>query len=206
MATESITRELENGLRTSYFFEVVDASETRTALEGIGLVSSTAPWTKEQSQAVGKSLHAPLVLAVQLSGYGKIKRKWLFYLIGTGFVEGVVQGVAVGVAAGGNAWVAAGIATEEVLQEALTWGGGAWLFGRIFTPVILEGKLISVADGKTVWHGMAFARRDRKRLKRFSKEERTRKELRLRLTSEKAVAELVRSLKKKAWKNIQAQH
>lgn len=204
-ATKRVAFDLETRLRASYFFEVVAASQTRAALEGLGILSSTVPWTREQSQAVGKALNAPLILNVRLSGYGKIKRKWLFYLIGSGFVEGVFQGAIVGTAAGGNPWVAAGVATEEVLQETLTWGGGAWLFGRFFTPVILDCTVISAADGEAVWQKVVFARRDRKRLKLRSKEERARKELRLRLTAEKAVEELVRRLEKKAWKNIQAQ-
>lgn len=174
-ATEAITRRLESGLKDSYLFDVAE------------------------STAAGA---AQAVLTVRLSGYGRIKGKWLWYLIGSGFAEGAVQGAVVGTAAGGSAWVAAGIAAEEVLQEALTWGGGAWVFGRVFTPVILEGRLTSVADGKTLWSGTEFVRLDRKGLKRFSKEERGRKELRLRVTAEKAADELVADLEKRAWRNV----
>ncbi len=140
------------------------------------------------------------LLITKLSGYGKIKKKWVAYMIGTGVVEGVVQGVLVATVVE-NDWLAVGLAAEEILQEIVVWGGGAFFFNNIFTPVILESKLISTTEGKVIWKQTAFAHINRKALKRFPKEERGKKELRLQMTTEKAEEQLIESLEKSAGKN-----
>ncbi|MBI3553626.1 MAG: hypothetical protein HY077_14105 [Elusimicrobia bacterium] len=157
------------------------------------------PWF----EVVASTMDAQAVLAVEVGGYGKIKKKWLVWLIGAGLIEGTAQGVAVAQVAG--PWAAVGIAAEEIVQEALTWGGGAFLFNRIFTPVILDGKLTSVRDGKKAWSDTAFARINRKALKKLPAEQRKDKAVRLRLTAEKAAEELIENLAKAARRNIDAQ-
>lgn len=200
-AADDITSDIEARLRASYFFEVVPDSDVRKALETAGLAASTSALTAPQTQELGKTLGAQAVLVTKLSGYGSIKKRWLFYLIGSGLVEGTVQGVAAA-AVVSSPWAAVAIAVEEVAQETVVWGGGAFIFGKTFSPVILESRLISVADGNSVWSGTELASNNRKGVKALPKEDRGKRELRLRLTAQKAAANLVKALDKKAWANL----
>lgn len=188
--TDDITTAIERQLAASPYFEVVDHT---AVLKVLG--SGDDALTPERLRQLQSSLDVQAVLAVQLSGYGRLKRKWLFYLIGSGVVEGAVQGIAVGKATG-SAGAGLAVWAEEILQESLTWGGGAYLFNRRFAPVILEGGLTSTADGKTIWSDTAFANLDTKALKRRLKAERDRKEVQLQVTTEKVTRELVKALLK----------
>jgi hypothetical protein len=198
--TERIGQRIQEGLDRSYFFETVSREQLLLATK-TNDSPLTYPLSADRVRQIGKALNADAILIVKVSGYGKIKRKWFYLLIGSGLTEGVVQGV-IAAAVVDNAWVAVGVATEEILQEALTWGGGMYLFNRIFTPVILEAELVSTADGKIIWSDTAFARMNRKALKNLPKAEQGKKEVRLRLTAEKAIEDLLEALDKKAYKNI----
>lgn len=192
--TDGITTAIERQLAASPYFEVVDHA---TVLKALG--SGDDALTPERLRQLQSSLGVQAVLVVELSGYGRLKRKWVFYLIGSGVIEGAVQGVAVGKVTGSTA---AGLAVwaEEILQESLTWGGGAYLFNRRFAPVILEGELTSTADGKAIWSDTAFTSLDTKALKRRPRVERDRKEVQLEVTTDKATRELVKDLLKTAKK------
>jgi hypothetical protein len=134
------------------------------------------------------------VLKTKLTGYGKIKRSWVLYLIGSGVVEGVVEG-AVAFSVSDNPWVALGVGGEEILQEVVTWGGGVYLFDHYFTPVIIEAKLVTGSEATdTVWSETAFEIMSRHGLKKRPKEERGKKEVRLEVTAQKTIKELVKSL------------
>lgn len=143
------------------------------------------------------------VFVVRLSGYGKLKRKWIALLIGSGVAEGLVQGVVVAKAAS-NPWVGAAVALEEIVQEVLVWGGGSYLFDRAYAPVTLEAELISVADGSVVWDDTVFVSIDKDAIKMLPEEERRNRDIQLRLTAEKAVRELSADLEKAAVRNLPA--
>jgi hypothetical protein len=198
--TDEITSKVENGLRESQFFTIVPREDIRNALTVIVPDWPTTPVSDEQAREIGESVDATVVLLVELSGYGKIKKKWQMLLIGSGIVEGVVQG-AIAIAVVDNTWVAVGVGAEEILQELLTWGGGTYLFNRIFTPVILDGRLLSVTDGKIIWSDTAFARLNRKALKQLPEEQRKKKEIRLDLSADKAIKALLKDLNKSALRN-----
>ena len=167
--------------------------------------STTLPenWTATDLAHLNLPADARAVLVVRLSGYGKLKRKWVVYLIGTGVVEGVVQGVVVAKAAS-NPWVGAAVALEEIVQEALVWGGGSYLFDRAYAPVTLEAELISVADAEVVWDDTVFVSIDKDAIKKLPEAERENRDLQLRLTAEKAVRELGEDLEKVAARNLPA--
>ena len=190
--TNDITQAIEQQLATSPFLEVVGHEQVAKALGAVEM-----PLTPPQLQQLHSSLDVQAVLAVQLSGYGQIKRKWVLYLLGSGVVEGVAQGLAVGKASG-NAWAGLAVGGEEILQEFLEWGGGARLFDWKFSPVILEGSLTSTVDAKQIWSDTTFASIDTKALKRVPKAERDRKEVQLQVTTDKATHELVKDLLKAA--------
>ena len=201
-ATEEIGRYLATNLDRSYFFQVVPPEEVQQALETFGADPAKGTLTTNQIMAIGPRLDAQMILVVKLSGYGRIKKKWMFYLIGSGVVEGTVQGIAAAVVTS-STWAGIGLAAEEILQETLTWGGGTFLFNRIFTPVILDAELASTADGRIIWTDTTFARINSKGLKQLPEAERKMKEIRLRLTADAAAHELVVNLNKKAIQNIQ---
>jgi hypothetical protein len=196
-----IESRVETGIDRSNLFQTVPHGKISNTSQILGISLDERPIPINQLTTFGKAVDADAVFIVTLSGYGKIKKKWLYWLIGSGVVEGVVQGVAAASVVD-SGWVAFGVAGEEILQEILTWGGGTYLFNRIFTPVIIEGELISCTDGKTIWSHTAFARMHRKALKKLPEAERDRKEVRLELTAEKAIDDLLEDLNKKASRNI----
>lgn len=200
-AADAITRDLDGGLGASYFFEVAADSDVRAALAAAGLSASTAALTGAQVEELGKALDVQAVLATRLAGYGAIKKSWLFYLIGSGLVEGLAQGAAAA-AVIGNPWAAVGIGAEEAAQETAEWLGGAYLFDAIYSPVILEARLSSVSDGGVLWSGTELASSNHKAVKALAKADRAKKELRLRLTAQKAAAALVKAINRKAWSNL----
>ena len=200
--TEDLSLALTKRLSASPYFEVVPDDKVEEGLRQIGSLPETS-LTAKQIQALGKTVDAPLVLTTKLSGYGKIKNQWLSYLLISGAIEGAVDGLVVAVALG-NPALAAAVGGEELLQEGLTWGGGGILFNKIFTPVILEGRLYSVADQRKIWSEVAMARTNRKRLKEYPKQERKNRALRLQLTSERSVEELAHDLEKRAKTNLKS--
>lgn len=199
-ATERMTRLFDGYLNASPYFDVASSLQVQEALTASAPAYPGVPLTLEQTKALGQALDVDALLVIELSSYGQIKRKWLVYLIGSGVVEGIIQGVVVG-GATKNAWVGTAVFLEEVLQEALVWGGGAYLFDMYYSPVTLEGKLVSTTDGKTIWSVTAFVSVDRKALKKIPEEERKKKEVQLRLTAEKAANDLLKGLKTSAKHN-----
>ena len=199
--TSVIRSRIETGLCESRVFEVIPDSQVDAAIDKLNIEADAQPPAPSQVLALGRALGADVVLATRISGYGRIKSKWLALLVGSGLVEGVVQG-GVAAYAVGNVWVAIGVAAEEMLQEILTWGGGAWLFNRVFTPVILETDLLGTADGQAVWTDTSMARINRKALKDLPESDRTRREVRLQKTAEAAVDDLLNALNKKASRSM----
>ncbi len=199
--TEDMTRSIETRLNDSPYFEVIPHDKVAEALSSRTDRPATVPRSADRIKEIGRTLNAQAVLNVRLSSYGRLKRKWVAYLIGTGVAEGVVEGVVVGGAIR-NVWVGLAVAAEEIGQEVLTWGGGSYLFNMYYAPVTLEGELISSSDGGTVWSHTTFDSIDRKALKKLPEEERKKKEVQLKVTAEKAEKDLVEDLEKAAKKSI----
>lgn len=174
--------ELYNQINQSYFFQP------------LSVMSSSIEVT---SQREGEDL----ILRTRIYGYGKIKKKWQFLLLGSGFVEGVTQGF-LSYKLLKNKSLAVLIACEEFLQEALTWVGGIYFFNRIFSPVIIKGELISPKDGKIIWSKTAFTTVDRKALKKYPPEDRKLKEIRLKSAYHKAIKKIISDMEKKALDNF----
>jgi hypothetical protein len=150
-------------------------------------------------RTVASTADADAVLRVTVLGYGRIKRSWVFLLLGSGMVEGAVQGVAVAEAAG-SVPAAIGVAGEEALQETVEDVGGVFLFDRWFTPVFLKAELVS-PKGRVVWRGWAWGDRDRKGVKKLPQAGRRLKQKRLWLVFAKAETSLLRKLGKAAARN-----
>ncbi len=199
--TEDMTRSIETRLNASPYLEVVPHEQVAEVLAAQGVQPANARLTTEQIKSLGTALNVRAVLVIRLSGYGHLKRRWVVYLIGTGVVEGVVEGAVVG-GATKNVWVGLAVGLQEIGQEILTWGGGAFLFNRYYAPVTIEGELIGTMDGKQVWSHTTFDSIDRKALKKLPEEERKKKEVQLKVTAEKAEQDLVENLEKAARKNL----
>jgi hypothetical protein len=148
---------------------------------------------------VPSSGEADAVLRPTVLGYGRIKRSWVFLLLGSGLVEGTAQGVIVAEASG-SVPAALGVAGEEVAQETAEDVGGVFLFDKWFTPVFLKAEL-DAQSGRRVWRGWAWGDRDRKGAKALPPAERAKKEVRLRLVFAKAERALLAKLSKAAAKN-----
>jgi hypothetical protein len=110
----------------------------------------------KQALAQARQQGADLLMAVDVSGYGHIKRRWIVLMFGSGIIEGLTQGVAAADATG-NPALGIGVGVEEVTSEGLTWIGGSWFWGKYFAPVTLEGRMWRVRDGRLIWHDIRFA-------------------------------------------------
>lgn len=194
--TGEMTQFLTEKMSRSYFFSVIQTSAA-VSLVSLGPSVSTTTWV-----SLGRSLKADAFLRVRVEGYGHIKRSWMIYLLGSGMIEGLVQGIAVSFAVGPHQqWIAAGVGAEEALQETVEWLGGAYLFDRFFTPVILKGELISAKTGKVFWKKTVMNTRDSADLKKLPKKDRAKKEFRLKVVADAALKDIARSAEKAAAKN-----
>jgi len=116
--------------------------------DAVVVADSDLLWARRQG--------ADMVLAVDVAGYGRVKRKWILIMAGSGLIEGVAQGVATA-GVSGNPLLGAGVAAEEIASESLTWIGGGWLWNKYLAPVTLEGRMWRVRDGRLVWQDIQFA-------------------------------------------------
>lgn len=197
---EQLTRDLNSRLSESEYIEIIPIER----FEGdTSILTPTSPraWSDEEFDKlkIGRDVRA--VLLVRLAGYGKMKRKWLTYLIGIGVVEAVVQGVLAAKLVD-NTWVGIALAVEEVGQEILVWGGGSYLFNKYYAPVTLEVQLISTLDGKPIWDETVFVSVDKKAIEALPEEDRKKKEIQLYLTAKKALDELASDLDETAKSNL----
>ena len=200
--TEEINTSLERSLNNSYLFEAVSKQDVDLALSSLGIDTPASSLSAVQIKKLGKLLGVQAVMSVKLSGYGKIKKQWQVLLVCSGIAEGLIQGVLVKEALE-NESLALLVGGEEIIQEFITWVGGIYIFNNIFSPVILESKLASTSDGKVFWSKTSFSTIDRKAIKKYSKEEQKLKELRLKVTGETAVREILKALQEKAMNNVQ---
>lgn len=198
---QQMNKALEEKLIQSGRFELLSSATVEQALAELGISTAAKKLNQQELNVISEKLNVRALLFVKLVGYGKIKKSWVLWLIGSSIPEAVAQGFLT-VQATGNQWAAIGIAAEDVLQEIVQWGGGSLVFNRIFTPVVLESSLQSVADGKKIWHHTSFATINFKALKKLPKDERKKKEIRLQLASEKALRDLAKNLGKRAERNL----
>lgn len=199
--TEDMTRNIETRLGKNPDIQVISHEQVEAMLVSLGLPTSQS-LTAAQIERLGAALNVQAVLEVRLSGYGRLKREWITVLLGTGVGEGVAQGVVV---ARATANAALGIAAmlEEIGQEFLTWGGGSHLFNEHYSPVILEGRLVSVTDGKTLWSDTAYSSIDKKALAKLPQDEQRKKQVQLEVTAEKTERDLTANLGKAVDKHLQ---
>lgn len=194
--SQDMTRYLTKRLSQSYFFNIIPLSD-KLPFVNFQLPTSSGAW-QEFSQTSGASVF----LRIQVEGYGHIKKSWLFYLLGTGAIEGIVQGVAVSFAVNRHQqWIAVGVGVEEAAQETAEWLGGTYLFDRFFTPVILKARLINAKTGKVFWSETTMGTWARADLKKFPKSERSKKQIRLKAVSDAALRKLAEDIEKAAAKN-----
>jgi hypothetical protein len=198
-AAGEITAYAESRLGASRYFEVVPGSSTAEALMSLGAPETGFLTDSARIRKLGELLSVQAVLDIKLSGYGRIKKKWQVILLGIGVGEGIVFGAEIQLVTRSRELAMAG-AAEEIIQEMLEFGIGIGVFNKLFTPVILESRMISVSDGKELWGKTAFNTVDRKTLKKFPEKERKSKELRLRITWKESVDKIIGNLEKKAAK------
>jgi hypothetical protein len=189
--TAGLTEALADRLARTGHLQVVATAEVERALADQPPIEEVPA---EHLAVIGRAVGADAVLRTELSGYGHIKRRWLGYLIGSGVAEGVAQGAIAGAVT--NVWIGLIVAAEEITSEVLTWGGGAYLFNAHYAPITVEAELIDSGDDHRIWHKVTFVAIDRKALKKLPEEERTRKEVQLRVTLARAERKLVASLRK----------
>ena len=146
-----------------------------------------------------KENESTMFLAIDLSGYGSIKKKWKRILIGTGIIEGIAQGIII-TSATQNIGLGLGIAAEEIISEYLTWNGVDWIFGETYAPVTLEASLSY--QGRILWKDSYFVTENSEEL---NKEERKIKSRQLVASLHKAERKLFGSFSKYVLMEISGQ-
>lgn len=164
--------------------QIHDATTTRLS-EKLGLPLAWDTGIMNQKVAQHQAIAPPLKLEITLSGYGRLKRKWVTYMLVSGAVEAVFQGVVVASALN-NTWAGLAVGGEEMTSEWITWHGGAWLFSRTFSPVTLEGHLWRTKGHKLVWRKIVFVSKNKKEMKTVPEKDRERREIRLQANLHKA--------------------
>ncbi|MBI3553627.1 MAG: hypothetical protein HY077_14110 [Elusimicrobia bacterium] len=167
------------------------------------LTASTSPLTAAELQALGKQFGAQALLEVDVGGYGKIKTTTLLAHLGPSALKGTVEGALVVGPAGPIA--GALVLTYSILEGAVLWTSGTFLFNRIYTPVILDGRLYSAVDGRKIWSDAAMALINSEALKQLPTDKQHDKEARLSLAAEKAAAKLVSELTEETRRNLRSQ-
>jgi len=191
-----LTDLLQSTLRESRFFELVPLVEA-AAGHDVPALDQPQALTVAELQKLKADRNIQAVLVVKLAGYGKLKKKWVTYLIGSGVVEGVVQGVVAARVVDSTA-IGLLVALEEIGQEILVWGGGSYLFNQHYAPVTLEAELISTMDGARFWQHTVFVSVDKEAIEKLPPEEQKKRELHLQLTAQKAIKELVEDINEAA--------
>jgi hypothetical protein len=143
------------------------------------------------------------VLYVRLSGYGRLNKKWTTGVIASGSAEAVGEGGLVWLAVG-NAPLALAVMLEEGIRDTLMAVGGVSAFNAGYSPVTLDAVLLGTADGKELSSYTAFATADSKAIERLPKEEQSKTEVRLQVTGEKAILDLVEHLDKTAEEELRS--
>jgi hypothetical protein len=149
--------------------------------------------TSGRFQVTQDTSSADLAVRTRLTGYGKVKTSWALLLAGETAVEIGSEAGGAGLLTG-NFWVGAGVFAEETIRETLTRGGALFLFNSAFAPVILEGELVRLATGETLWSKTTIVTIDRKTLKTLPEDQRGLREVRLSVTSKKAAYSFADSL------------
>jgi hypothetical protein len=172
-------------------------------LMGTSLDASTRPWTADRVKAVAKQFNAQVLLQVSVVGYGKLRTKTLLKHIGTSAVKGTVEGAIV---AGPAGPVAGALAlTYSLLEGTFLWTTGTFIFNKVYTPVVLEVRLYSGADGGKIWSTDTMSIINKAALKQLPPALRENKDARLTLAAEKAVDRVVFELAREAKRNAKAQ-
>ena len=196
-----LTTILKSRLNESGNIEVVDIDWDEVSQSGNFTSTSPSAWSSDDLRTLKEERNVQAVLVVVLAGYGKLKKKWLTFLIGTGIIEGVVQGV-VAARLVDNTWVGVAVAAEEIGQEVLVWGGGSYLFNKHYAPVTLEAQLLSTADGMKIWDDTVFVSIDKDAIDLLPEAEQKKKEVQLKLTANKAISELIENINKALLRNL----
>jgi hypothetical protein len=192
---DDLTARIAQGLADSPWFRVVPDAPAPAAAAAATAVAAA------EARRLGTELGAQAVLAVDVSAYGGLSRTWTAWLIGSGVVEGTVEGAVI-YGATGSAGAGLLVGGEEIGQEVLTWGGGSYLFNKWFDPVILEASLFSTQDGTRLWTDTVVSTADSDQLKALPAEERAKRQVRLRLTANRAVRELLADLNGAAYRSF----
>lgn len=195
--TTQLTLSLISRLNETPYFEIIPTPPVAAAPS---TPVPPASWNMAELNKLSLKPGTQAVLALNLTGYGKIKKKWLTYFIGMGVAEAVVQGVVVAKAV--NTELGIAVALEELISEVVLTGGGAHLFNLAYAPVTIEAELVSTSDAKVLWADTLFVSIDKKTIGTLPEADRNKKEIQLRLTAEKAINELSEYLGKIAKRNL----
>ena len=144
-------------------------------------VVSTDP-NKEFSLQELVSLHTRLGADLAVTGtildYGKVRWQWMT----PGMLGDMTwESIAIGLATAWNPVAIFGNIGFELLTSTPVWFGGGYLFGAAFRPVRVEAQAVDLVNGEVVWSDTEVATFAWNQLKQVAKEDRSKKEVQLRI-------------------------
>ncbi len=178
------------GLAVKHVYELIPLEETDQILDELGITTAET-LSLAQLNHLGMRLGADLLVTGVVQDYGKVRWQWL---AGGMLADMTWESIALGLATSWNPAAILGNVGFELLTSTPVWFGGGYLFGVAFRPVRVEASAIDPVTGAVIWRATEVALYMRRRLKEVPEEDRTKKEVQLRLNLASAMEGLVDSL------------
>ncbi len=149
--------------------------------------------TVSQIAMLRKELELDSVLYGEIPFYGKTRL--IYPILGEG-LDIAAETIVLGFATKWNTALIFGNIGFELLTSTPLWFGGAYIFGFSFRPVTVEALAFSAINGEEIWHKSVDKIVSRKELRRYPKSERSRKEIQLNISLQRALDAIAKSLSK----------
>ena len=141
---------------------------------------------------LGTQAGADIVLSGRILDYGKVQ--WQYWAAGL-VISMLAETLIVGAATGFNPVIMAATAASELLTDLPLWWGGAYIAGWAFRPVRIKVKALQITGcEQRVWKEQELiVLIPGKSLKKYTPEERKRKEIQLGVNVEESLMELAKT-------------
>lgn len=171
-------------------FTVVSSAEVAEIRTNLNLTQNDLDVT--QLGILGTEAGADIVLSGRILDYGKVQ--WQYWMAGL-VISMLAETLIVGAATGFNPVIMVATAASELLTDLPFWWGGAYIAGWGFRPVRIQVKALQITGCKQrVWKEQELiVLIPGKSLKKYTPEERKRKEIQLGVNVEESLMELAKT-------------
>ena len=171
-------------------FTVVSPAEVAEIRANLNLTPKELDVT--QLGILGTQAGADIVLSGRILDYGKVQ--WQYWAAGL-VISMLAETLIVGAATGFNPVIMAITAASELATDLPFWWGGAYIAGWAFRPVRIKVKALQITGcEQRVWKEQELiVLIPGKSLKKYTREERKRKEIQLGVNLEESLKELAKT-------------